>query len=787
MDEKLLSTLEFDKIRLLLAERAAFSGGKNIAEALWPSRSLKEAERWQAETEEAVRILAAGSPPPFGGMRDVREIVRRAERGALLQPTEILEVADAARASDRLRAFLETCAPTVGAETLADLAGILGRFPRLEREIQRCLSQDGEVVDHASPKLAEVRSRLRTVRQRVREYLEGLVRSAKGQRFLQEAIVTVRNGRYVVPVKQEYRSEIPGIVHDHSASGATLFVEPAAVVEMNNEIRRFEAEEAREVERVLQNLSALIASEADRLVESVEIAAELDFIFAKGRLALDWNAVKPQLNAEGRIDIRKARHPLIRGEVVPVDIRLGGEFTALVITGPNTGGKTVALKTIGLFVLMAQAGLHLPADEGSEVGLFTRLFADIGDEQSIEQSLSTFSAHMANIVRILDAVDDRSLVLLDELGAGTDPSEGAALAVAVLERLVEKGSRVVVTTHFGALKRLAYTHPQVENASVQFDVETLRPTYKLSIGHAGKSHAFAIAERLGLAPGVIERARSHLSEQEREVEDLLGNVEESRLLAEKDREEAQRLRREYLELRDRYFDAFERLKAAREKVLEEARREAEALLTKARREAEALLGRLRKSGREDLEAQAHEVRTRLISLAEEVQSLEPEPPPVRSGPAGQVAGFEPAPGMPVRVRSLGKEGEVVQLFADGKVGVQVGALKVTVERSDLEPLARPRPQAAAPAYGAIAFRKAGQIQTEVDLRGMLVSEAIERLDKYLDDAILAGLERVRVIHGKGTGALREGVWAYLKGHPRVRGFQLGEASEGGAGVTLVEL
>ena len=786
MDEKVLSTLEFDKIRLLLAERAAFSGGKSLAAALTPSRSLKEADRWQGETEEAVRILSAAGQPPFGGMRDVREILRRAERGAVLLPAEILEVADAARASAKLRSFLEAHAPAAGALTLADLAGILGRFPKLESEIDRCLSREGDVVDHASPKLAEIRSRLRVLRQRVREYLDNLVRSPKGQRCLQEPIVTVRGGRYVVPVKQEHRSEIPGIVHDQSASGATLFVEPEAAVEMNNQIRLLEAEEAREVERILQQLSGLVASEAGRLAESVEIAAEIDFIFAKGRLALDWNAVRPRLNSEGRIDIRKARHPLIRGEVVPIDLRLGDEFTALVITGPNTGGKTVALKTLGLFVLMAQAGLHLPAGEGSEVGLFTGVFADIGDEQSIEQSLSTFSSHMANIVRILGAADARSLVLLDEIGAGTDPAEGAALATAILEHLVEKGCRVVVTTHYGALKSLAYSHPLIENASVQFDVETLRPTYRLLIGQAGMSHAFAIAERLGLAPEVIERARGRLSEEERKVGELLGSAEESRLLAEREREEAERLRRHYLELRDRYFDAFERLKAAREKVLDEARREAEALVEKARREADELLGRLRKAGREELEAEAQEVRGRLAALAGEVQASRPaEPAPARRALAEK---FDPVPGMAVRVKSLEQEGEVVQLLAGGKVSVQVGAIKVNVEPSDLEPVVGSRRQAATPvAHAAMAWRKAQEVSAEVDLRGMLASEAIERLDKYLDDALLAGLDRVRVIHGKGTGALREAVWNYLREHPRVRAYRLGDAYEGGSGVTLVQL
>lgn len=785
MDEKLFSTLEFDKIRLLLAERAAFSGGKDLASTLAPSRSLKEADRWQGETEEAVRILSVAGQPPFGGMRDVREILRRAERGAVLLPGEILEVGDAARASARLRAFLEAHAPAVEAETLADLAGILGRFPKLEREIDRCLSREGEVVDHASPKLAEIRSKLRVLRQRVREYLESLVRSPKGQRCLQEPIVTVRGGRYVVPVKQEYRSEIPGIVHDQSASGATLFVEPEAAVEMNNQIRLLEAEEAREVERVLHQLSGFVAAEAGRLTESVEIAAEIDFIFAKGRLALDWNAVRPRLNSEGRIDIRKARHPLIRGEAVPIDLRLGDEFTALVITGPNTGGKTVALKTLGLFVLMAQAGLHIPAGEGSEVGLFTGVFADIGDEQSIEQSLSTFSSHMANIVRILSAVDPRSLVLLDELGAGTDPAEGAALAVTILEHLVEKGCRVAVTTHYGALKSLAYSHPRIENASVQFDVETLRPTYRVLIGQAGMSHAFAIAERLGLAPEVIERARGRLSEDERKVEELLGSAEESRLLAEREREEAERLRSQYLELRDRYFDAFERLKAAREKVLDEARREAEALVERARREADELLGRLRKAGRDDLEAQAQEVRGRLAALAGEVQVSRPAEPAAGRAPAAK---FDLLPGMAVRVKSLQQEGEVVQLLSGGKVSVQVGAIKVNVEPSDLEPALGSRRQGATPvAHAAMAWRKAQEVSAEVDLRGMLASEALERLDKYLDDALLAGLDRVRVIHGKGTGALREAVWNYLREHPRVRGYQLGEAYEGGAGVTLVQL
>ena len=789
MNPRVWEKLEFDKVRALLAERASFSGGKSLAESLEPSTSLREVERWQQETAEALRLTEKHGPAPFGGLTDVRPAVRRSSAGAVLTPLELLAIADAARALERLKGYLAEHAPGEGAAVLADLGGLLGDFRALERQVRRCIDGEGNVVDHASNALAEIRHRLRRLKERVRQHLEALVRSPAGQKYLQEPIVTIRGGRYVVPVKQEYRSEVPGIVHDQSASGATLFVEPLVAVELNNQIREAESAESREIERILTQLSSSVAEVAEALIFSVEIAAEIDFIFAKARLAAEWRAVQPVLNDRGVVRLYKARHPLLKGTVVPIDVQLGDEFTALVITGPNTGGKTVTLKTIGLFALMAQAGLHLPAEAGSEVSVFRRVFADIGDEQSIEQSLSTFSSHMSNIVSILGEVDSGSLVLLDELGAGTDPAEGAALAIALLEHLIATGCRVVATTHYSELKHFAYTHPKARNASVEFDVESLRPTYRLLLGVAGSSNAFAIAARLGLDPAIIRRAEGKLAEDVRRIDEVIRSVEIDKSSAERERREAEELKRRYEELYRRYHDAYERLKAAREEVLDEARQKARSIVVQAQREAEQLLGRLRKAGAGgDFEAEAERTRARLSEMAKEA---EPSPRVVpQASPATPVDPANLRVGLRVRIQSLGQVAEVLEVQAGGKVLVQAGSMRVAVDVSDLaidHNAAREATQEGRTRPGVrLALDKATEIKTEIDIRGLLVSEALEELDKYIDDALLAGLSKARIIHGKGTGALREAVRRFLEAHPSVSRFRDADPAEGGTGVTLVE-
>lgn len=801
MDERVTTILEFDKVRSLLAERASFSLGKAKAMALQPSVVLRQVERWQGETEEALRLMEVAGPAPFGGLRDVRSYVRKAEIGGVLRPEELLEIAETIRCAERLRTFFARGARDEDegdegeplAPTLQDVAETMGTFRRLEQEVRRCIDQEAQVVDHASPTLAQIRSKLRTARRRVREYLEGLVRSPRGQRYLQEPIVTLRAGRYVVPVKSEYRQEIPGIVHDQSASGATVFVEPMPVVELNNELRRVEREEEAEVERILTELSVLVMEDAAELVHTVEIAGELDFICAKANLAADWNCVRPELNDAGFLDIKRGRHPLLTGDVVPIDVHLGKDFTALIITGPNTGGKTVTLKTVGLFAMMAQAGLHLPADPGTQMCVFGSIYADIGDEQSIEQSLSTFSSHMGNIVSILKRVDARSLVLLDELGAGTDPTEGAALAIALLEAFCEQiGCRTVATTHYSELKSFAYSHPLCENASVEFDVKTLRPTYRLTIGVAGTSHAFAIARRLGLDPQIIERAHGQLSHDQRRMDDLMRSVEEDRTAAAKEREEAQKLRNQYHELRTMYHDAFERLKQARQQVLDEAKEEARELLHRTQREAEALLGALRKEGaaqREDAIAKERARVARSLSALATSTSAETRTPQEGSYPGAGAVPVSPSVGDQVYVRSLGQIGEVVQLLGDGKVGVQVGPMRVNVPIADLERRSgdAPKQSTRQATHAHLTFAKARDVRSEIDLRGLTVEETLEEVDKYLDDATLAGVNTVRIIHGKGTGALREAVHAFLDTDRRVSEYRLGEHGEGGSGVTVVKL
>ncbi|HLS90880.1 MAG TPA: endonuclease MutS2 [Limnochordia bacterium] len=784
MDPRVLEKLEFDKIRTLLARHTSFSGGQSLALALEPSASLREVERWQEETAEALRVLEAGGAPPFGGISDIRPAVRRAMVGVVLPSETLLDIAQAVHGVRRLKDHLLEHGPGVGAEILVDLAGLLEDFPHIEKEVGRCIDQEGNVVDHASERLAQIRGRLRRLRQRVREHLDALIRSPRMQKFLQEPIITFRGGRYVVPVKQEYRGEVPGIVHDQSASGATLFIEPLGAVELNNQIREAEGEEEQEVERILTALSALVAKAGETLIFTIEIAAELDFIFAKAHLASEWRAVRPELNERGVIRLYQARHPLLQGEVVPIDVHVGDEFTALVITGPNTGGKTVTLKTIGLFALMAQAGLHLPADPGSEMGVFRHVFADIGDEQSIEQSLSTFSSHMSNIVSILKRADAGSLVLLDELGAGTDPTEGAALAIALLEHLIQRGCRVVATTHYSELKHFAYTHPKARNASVEFDVETLRPTYRLLVGVAGHSNAFAIAARLGLDPKIIARAREEIGQQERRVDEAIRSVEVDRSTAARERREAELLKKRYLELSQKYHEAFERLKASREAVLEEARREAKALLARAQREADELLGRLRKAGGgPDLEEEAARARARFSQWLQELE--EPEPAPVAE------EGVDPKElraGMMVRIRTFGQVGEVLEVSPTGKVLVQAGPMRVSVDATDLviERAVKSDQEPAAKSPVQVSLQKATELKSELDLRGLLVSEALDQVDKYIDDAILSGATRVRIIHGKGTGALRDAVRKFLENHPRVSGFRFADPAEGGTGVTVVE-
>ncbi|BAS28328.1 endonuclease MutS2 [Limnochorda pilosa] len=814
VSEEALRILQFDRVRERLAAQAQSEPGRALCRALEPLTGFEAVAALHAETRAASALLAKGRRPPLDGIFDVRRLLDRAGRGAVLHPEEILQVRSTLGASRRLRGFLEEEGGPP--EALAARAAGLVRRPELEAQIDRCIDEHGEVLDRASDELRRIRQHQREIQARVRQHLERLVHDSRLQDVLQESLVTVRNGRYVVPVRQERRSELPGVVHDQSASGSTVFVEPMAVVELNNRLRQAEAAEAEEIRRILAALSQRIGQEAPGIGPAVEALAGLDLVFARARLGFELNAVEPVLNDEGRVRLIRARHPLLPGPVVPIDVWLGEGFHVLVITGPNTGGKTVALKTVGLLALMAQAGLPVPAAQ-AELPVFQAIYADIGDEQSIEQSLSTFSSHMRRVVPVLEAARAESLVLLDEIGAGTDPDEGAALAEAILEHLRARGARVVATTHYSQLKGYAYLTEGVENASVEFDPESLRPTYRLQIGLPGRSNALEIAARLGAPPEVIENARRKRPSHARRADELIIEMESSRRAAREHESRTAAERREAEVLRERYEALVRELEERRSGLVEDARRQAEAVLREARREADRLLGELR---RLQDQAKAEEARRRRDELVEALAFVEAQAEARRPGPGapGEAGGAPapeaapgPAPGEPaslrpgvrVRVAGLGQEGVLLTApGAGGEAEVQVGALRVRVGVERLRALPGAPPQGPGGkgsipgrerrtpepgGAGSLGRSKAQTLPSELDLRGLRADEAWSRVEKYLDDCLLAGLSRVRLIHGKGTGALREEMRRRLDGVPQVRRHVLAPPEEGGDGVTVVDL
>ena len=654
----------------------------------------------------------------------------------------------------------------------------LSTLPELRSEIFRCFDDEGSIKDNASPQLASIRRKIKNLENRVRDKLDNIIHSSSNQKLLQDSIVTIRSGRFVVPVKQEYRSFFPGIVHDQSASGATVFVEPAAVVEINNELRIAHQEEHREIERILREFSSEVVPHVEELKLTLETLAELDLIFAKGKYSRKIQGTAPKLNQNGYVNIKQGRHPLLTGTVVPIDLWLGDKAFILVITGPNTGGKTVTLKTVGLFAVMTQAGLHIPAEAGSHMAVFDNIFADIGDEQSIEQSLSTFSSHMSNIVKILEQSTSNSLVLLDELGAGTDPTEGAALATALLEHLRLKRVTTIATTHYSELKNFAYANPEVENASVEFDPVTLKPTYRLAIGIPGQSNAFAIARGLGLSDEIVAAARSLLNEERIRIDEIIGEIEADRQESRKAREEAESLRAEYNALKQKYDLLYRDLSERRGELLIQAQEEAAELVKKTREELDLLVGELRRQQNIDLEKIVAAKRQELMEQQKKLKTTRPQKPaaePVKHLKVGEQ----------VRVRSLNQTGHVVEL-SDNEAQVQVGIMKVSVSLTDLE-RANHQPQSKVThRIRSRGLGKSSAIKPEIDLRGFTIDEALPAVDKYLDDA-LSSLNQVRISHGKGTGALRDAVQDQLRSHPHVKSFRLADPNQGGSGVTVVEL
>ncbi len=789
MNQKALKTLEYDKIIHRLTGHAASAGAKERCEKLQPSASLWEIERAQTQTADALRRVYQKGSVSFGGIRDVRGSIKRLQIGGILGMGELRQIMSLLETADKVQQYGAHENAEEKADSLDESFGFLDPVTALAKEIRRCILADDEMADDASPALFSIRRSMRQMNDKVHSTLTSMVNGAM-RTYLQDAVITMRDGRYCLPVKAEHRSQVPGMIHDQSATGSTLFIEPMAVVKLNNEFKELLLKEQQEMEKILSDLSEKAAAWADQITGDYDILVELDFIFAKAMLAKEMDAVRPIFNDQRRIRIKDGRHPLLDPKkVVPVTVRLGDDFRLLIITGPNTGGKTVSLKTVGLFTLMGQAGLHIPAFEGSELGVFDNVFADIGDEQSIEQSLSTFSSHMTTIVKILKEMDTNSLVLFDELGAGTDPTEGAALAVSILDHLQKQGIRTMATTHYSELKIYALSTEGVENACCEFDVESLRPTYRLLIGIPGKSNAFAISSRLGLPDFLIEDAKTHLSAKDENFEDVIAELEHSRITLEKEQMEIQSYKEEIRKLRNELQRKQENIDQRREKLLKDANDKAAAILQEAKDYADETIKNFHKFGKanisiKDMEQQRSKLREKIDSAQSKSQSKN------TAKPKKKVKADKLHIGDKVRVLSLNLEGTVSTLpNAKGDLFVQMGILRSQVNLNDLEYIGeaeQPYATKSASGSGKIRMSKSALVSTEINLIGMTVDEAIGHLDKYLDDAYLAHVPSVRIVHGKGTGALRNAVHQQLKRSKYVKSFRLGTFGEGDAGVTIAE-
>ena len=789
MNQKALKTLEYDKIIHRLTGHAASAGAKERCEKLQPSSSLWEIERAQTQTADALRRVYQKGSVSFGGIRDIRGSIKRLQIGGILGMGELRQIMSLLETADKVQQYGAHENADEKADSLDESFGFLDPVPALAKEIRRCILADDEMADDASPALFSIRRSMRQMNDKVHSTLTSMVNGAM-RTYLQDAVITMRDGRYCLPVKAEHRSQVPGMIHDQSATGSTLFIEPMAVVKLNNEFKELLLKEQQEMEKILSDLSEKSAAWADQITGDYDILVELDFIFAKAMLAKEMDAVRPIFNDQRRIRIKDGRHPLLDPKkVVPVTVRLGDDFRLLIITGPNTGGKTVSLKTVGLFTLMGQAGLHIPAFEGSELGVFDNVFADIGDEQSIEQSLSTFSSHMTTIVKILKEMDTNSLVLFDELGAGTDPTEGAALAVSILDHLQKQGIRTMATTHYSELKIYALSTEGVENACCEFDVESLRPTYRLLIGIPGKSNAFAISSRLGLPDFLIEDAKTHLSAKDENFDDVIAELEHSRITLEKEQMEIQSYKEEIRKLRNELQRKQENIDQRREKLLKDANDKAAAILQEAKDYADETIKNFHKFGKanisiKDMEQQRSKLREKIDSAQSKSQSKN------TAKPKKKVKADKLHIGDKVRVLSLNLEGTVSTMpNAKGDLFVQMGILRSQVNINDLEYIGEAeQPYAAKNASGSgkIRMSKSALVSTEINLIGMTVDEAIGHLDKYLDDAYLAHVPSVRIVHGKGTGALRNAVQQQLKRSKYVKSFRLGTFGEGDAGVTIAE-
>ncbi len=788
MNSKVLRVLEYHKIISHLTEKASSEPGKRLAQALVPMTDLEEIRTAQIQTADALGRLFAKGSTSFGNNKDLGMSIKSLEVGSVLSIAELLRIASFLENVSRIKAYGRRERDDIPGDSLDVYFDSLEPLTPLANEINRCILSEEEIADDASPALKRIRRSMAITNDQIHSQLNSMINGSL-RTYLQDAVVTMRDNRYCIPVKSEYKGQVPGMVHDQSSTGSTFFIEPAAIVNLNNELKELSIKEQEEIEAVMAALSALAAAHTDALATDQKSMTMLDFIFAKASLAMDQNATMPLFNTDQQIRIRKGRHPLIdKKAVVPVDILLGIDFDLLIITGPNTGGKTVALKTVGLLTLMGQAGLHIPALDRSELSVFREVYADIGDEQSIEQSLSTFSSHMTSIVSILQEADTESLCLFDELGAGTDPTEGAALAISVLDHLHGRGIRTMATTHYSELKVYALSTPFVENACCEFNVETLRPTYRLLIGIPGKSNAFAISSRLGLPDHIIEDARRHITQDKESFEDLLANLENSRLTIEKEQAEIEAYKREVQALKERLESKQEKIDQSRDRIIREANEEAREILQNAKELADETIRTFQKAGAassiKDLEKSRRKVHDK-ISEKNEKLALKSERTTHKILKPNQIR-----LGDSVKIVSMGLKGSVSSLpDKNGRLFVQCGIIRSQVSLSDLvlleeETVKTEKMQRSS--SGKLKMSKSYSVSTEINLLGRTVDEALSELDKYLDDAYLAHLPSVRIVHGKGTGALRKAVHGYLRKNRVIKSFRLGEFGEGDAGVTIAE-
>ena len=788
MNEKVLQVLEYNKIIQMLENKASSPLGKEMALALKPSCDLDGINRAQEETTAAFSRIVTKGNTSFGNNKDIGFSLKSLGIGSTLSVSELLKIAAFLENVSRIKTYGKKEKDSDKEDILSPYFEELVSLSQVSGEIRRCILSEEEIADDASVTLKQIRRSILSTNDKIHHQLNSMVNGSV-RTYLQEAVITMRNNRYCLPVKAEYKSQVPGMIHDQSSTGSTLFIEPSSVVNLNNELKELALKEKEEIENIMTSLSALCAEHIDVMAENQKIMTKLDFIFAKGNLAIEMNAGRPIFNTEHYINIRQGRHPLLNKKtVVPINISLGKDYDLLVITGPNTGGKTVSLKTLGLLTLMGQAGLHIPAADRSEMSVFTEVFADIGDEQSIEQSLSTFSSHIKTIVEILDKADENSLCLFDELGAGTDPTEGAALAISILNHLHERGIRTMATTHYSELKVYALTENFVENACCEFDVESLRPTYKLLIGIPGKSNAFAISSKLGIPDEIIEKAKSQIGKQERSFEDLLSDLEKSRVTIEKEQAQIESYKEEIKDLKEQLTKKHEKIDASKDKILRDANERAKEILQEAKDMADETIRTMQKAGqsgismkelekkRQDVRDKINEKNQKLSVTAKVSQHKQLKPNQVKLGDK-------------VKIASMGLTG-IVNALPDnkGNMFIQCGIMRtkaniadlVLVEEEEITSKAIQRTGA-----GKIKMSKSFQVSPEINLLGQTVDEALATLDKYLDDAYLAHLPSVRVVHGKGTGALRQGVHNYLRRSTYVESYRLGEIGEGDAGVTIV--